>query len=151
MTPRISKSPVHGTAIVIGERGILLLGPAGSGKSGIALQMMALGAYFVADDQVVLVKDRGRVRMSAPAAICGQIEARFIGLLRTSSQTPACTAPGQEVDLHFAVNMGLEASARMPQSQQLDVLGCKIDLLHGKNVPNLASALMILGQNGRAQ
>ena len=47
---------VHATCIAIDGHGILLRGPAGSGKSDLALRAIDRGARLVADDQVVLTR-----------------------------------------------------------------------------------------------
>ena len=73
---------VYGTAVRLGQAGVLLRGPSGSGKSDLALRLIEAGAYLVADDQVALALGDGDVWLSAPAAIAGMIEARGVGILR---------------------------------------------------------------------
>ena len=57
---------VHATAIVIGETGVLIRGRSGSGKSSLALALVArvrlAGGFaaFVADDRVALAPAGGR-------------------------------------------------------------------------------------------
>ena len=41
---------VHGTTVARAGRAVLILGASGTGKSALALQMIALGARLVADD-----------------------------------------------------------------------------------------------------
>jgi len=73
---------VHGTAVRLGQAGVLLRGPSGSGKSDLALRLIEAGACLVADDQVALALDDGDVWLSAPPAIAGMIEVRGVGILR---------------------------------------------------------------------
>jgi len=73
---------VHGTAVRLGQAGILLRGPSGSGKSDLALRLIEAGASLVADDQVALALDGAEIWLSAPPAIAGMIEARGVGILR---------------------------------------------------------------------
>jgi hypothetical protein len=61
--------------------GVLLLGRSGSGKSDLALRLMALGAELVADDRSDLFLLRGRLYAKAPAAIAGLLEARGVGIV----------------------------------------------------------------------
>ena len=77
---------VHASAVSVDGRGLLITGASGSGKSSLALQLIALGATLVSDDRVVLQTRReGGLFMSAPEAIQGQIEARGIGVLKSPS------------------------------------------------------------------
>ena len=48
---------LHATAVAVAGRGLLIRGASGSGKSGLALEMMARGAQLVSDDRVI-VSDR---------------------------------------------------------------------------------------------
>lgn len=74
----------HGTALVIGDRGILIEGPSGSGKTVLALTLIrtyAASAFarLVADDQVFLLGCSGRLLAIAPDTISGLAEARGAG------------------------------------------------------------------------
>ncbi|MEJ6709814.1 MAG: serine kinase [Amylibacter sp.] len=137
----IKNSPVHGTAIAVGGRGFLFVGSSGCGKSGLALQMMALGAELISDDQVLLQHVGMNVEMTAPDSLDSLIEARFIGVLKTKTL--------QSAVLCHVIDLDKEPEARMPQLQHSEVLGVRIDLINGRNVPNLASSLMILGRGLR--
>lgn len=76
----------HATAIIAGNTGILLTGPSGSGKSAIALALLAgaersgLFSALVADDQVLLSYCSGRIIAARPAPITGLIEVRGSGI-----------------------------------------------------------------------
>ncbi|MGH6989081.1 MAG: HPr kinase/phosphorylase [Stellaceae bacterium] len=72
---------IHGSAVLFEGAGVLLRGPSGSGKSDLALRLIDGGAVLVADDQTELHLDRGRVTMTAPAAIAGRLEVRGVGIL----------------------------------------------------------------------
>lgn len=73
---------LHGTAIVIGDRGILICGASGSGKTTLALSTIAAAvaagrfARLVADDQVFLDRRDGRLLCLAPPPIAGLVEVR---------------------------------------------------------------------------
>ena len=76
---------LHGSGIVLGDRGVLILGPSGTGKSQLALALVnrwhlaGRHARFVADDQLFAVARHGRLLMLAPHAIAGLAEAWFYG------------------------------------------------------------------------
>jgi HPr kinase/phosphorylase len=141
MTKAIDKSPAHGTAVAVSGRGFLFVGPSGAGKSGLAIQMMAMGAELISDDQVILKPQTEGILMSAPDSLRGQIEARYFGILSVS--------PANPVILSHVVDLSAPAATRLPQFGHVEVLGTRIDLIHGQNVPNLASVLMVLGKQGR--
>ncbi|PLS21790.1 HPr kinase/phosphorylase [Neptunicoccus cionae] len=140
MTDRIGKSPVHGTAVAVNGQGFLILGPSGSGKSGLALQMIALGASLVADDQVILESRDAQIWMSSPAPLHGLIEARGFGLLKQPALSQA--------RLSRVVDLSAEPETRMPHPSSVHVMGSRIDLIKGRNLPNLASILLLLGRDG---
>ncbi len=73
---------IHATGIFYESRGVLLTGPSGSGKSDLALRMMARGAELVGDDYLQLSIDKtGRLVMSPAANIAGRIEVRNVGIM----------------------------------------------------------------------
>ncbi|WP_420403294.1 HPr kinase/phosphorylase [Nisaea sp.] len=72
---------VYGTTVAVDGRAVLLRGPSGSGKSDLALRLIAAGAQLVADDQTRLVREAGRLVASAPDTIAGQLEVRGVGIV----------------------------------------------------------------------
>ncbi len=72
---------IHATAVSIGGRAVLLLGPSGSGKSDLALRLIDRGATLIADDRVALTVDGGTLRASPPPTIAGLIEVRGVGIV----------------------------------------------------------------------
>ncbi len=114
---------LHGCAIRIGDLGILIRGPARSGKSSLALSTLRrctalkLEALLVADDRVVVAQDVGNgLSMSAPAALAGLIEVSGIGILREPFATSARL--GLVVDLVDPA--GIE---RLPEPRTAEILG----------------------------
>lgn len=73
---------IHGTCVDLAGVGVIFLGPPGSGKSDLALRLVDGGARLVADDQVVLRVEEGRLLASPPAAIAGLLEVRGVGIVR---------------------------------------------------------------------
>lgn len=107
----------HGTAIKVGDTGLVFVGPAGSGKSSLALQTLfsariaGHSAALVSDDQVFLEMVDGAVRASAPASIAGLIELRGSGIGRVTSISEAV--------LHYAVRLvEVHSENRIPQENQ---------------------------------
>ncbi|MBM3562910.1 MAG: aldolase [Alphaproteobacteria bacterium] len=93
--PRQAPAYLHANALVLGEFGLLLRGPAGAGKSTLTLQLIAdwraPGAFaaLVADDRVALEARNGRLIARPHPSIRGMIEARGVGILRVDYE-PAC-------------------------------------------------------------
>lgn len=90
---------VHATSVAIGGCGVLILGPPGSGKSELALQLIdqpgcgtgdeLLAARLVADDQVVVRRSQSHLIASPPAPLAGLMEVRGIGILAVDHQPQA--------------------------------------------------------------
>ena len=81
---------LHASCVAIDGVAVLLRGPSGSGKSDLALRLIDCGARLVADDQVALGTENGRLIARAPAALAGLLEVRGIGIVRIP---PAESAP----------------------------------------------------------
>jgi HPr kinase/phosphorylase len=71
---------LHASSVARGAEAVLLLGPPGSGKSDLALRLIAGGWILVADDQCVLRADGGAVRVEAPPSLRGMLEVRGLGI-----------------------------------------------------------------------
>lgn len=61
--------------------GVLILGGSGSGKSDLALRLIAAGAELVSDDRTELFVRRGRLCARPPKPIAGLMEARGVGIV----------------------------------------------------------------------
>jgi len=81
---------VHGTAVALDNRAVLLRGPSGSGKSDLALRLIDAGGRLVADDYSQLWREGDAILVRAPQTLSGLIEARGIGIIRVD---PMATAP----------------------------------------------------------
>lgn len=132
---------IHASAVEIGGRGLLILGPAGSGKSSLSLALMALGARLVADDRVILCVQGDRLIADCPESLQGRIEARGIGILRAEA---AGLVPVAQV-----VDLGQTETERLPPWRSITLSGLALPLALGPNGPHLASALMQLMRVGR--
>jgi HPr kinase/phosphorylase len=132
---------LHGSAVALDGRGLLILGAAGSGKSGLALSMMALGAHLVADDRVLLSRRDAALVATAPATLRGLIEARGVGLLRADAIPTA--------DVALAVDLDETPEARMPHLRVIRYFGLEIELIFGRGVPNLSATLVQMLRCGR--
>jgi len=126
---------LHGSAVAYRDRGLLITGDAGAGKSALAVEMIALGAGLVADDWVVL--ERGRavgLVMSVPAPIAGLMELRGIGLVRLPYTDPA--------PLTCILDLDRAPVDRLPHPRKRRLLGVDCPVIAGKDRPGLAAAMM---------
>jgi HPr kinase/phosphorylase len=76
---------VQGTCVALNGIGVLLRGPAGAGKSDLALRLIEEGAVLVADDLCEIRREGERLVIDLPAAVDpqfrGKIERRGEGIL----------------------------------------------------------------------
>lgn len=127
--------------MAIDGRAVLILGPSGSGKSGLALDLVSLGAVLVADDQVMLdPSPEGPPRASPPLVLAGRIEARGLGLLRTAWVSG--------VPVALAVDLGRQGDARLPPPREITLCGRAVPLLWAAGAPNLAAAIIVALKGG---
>jgi len=139
LTLEIPTGLTHATAVAINGAGLLITGLSGCGKSGLALQLMALGAQLVADDQVTLLQTAVGIEMQPPKTLHGKIEARHFGIIECPFRFSAL--------LSLVIVLDQDEPERLPFAQTIVVGNAEIDLIYGMNVPNLASALMVRFQN----
>jgi HPr kinase/phosphorylase len=133
---------LHASAVACDGRGLLILGPSGSGKSALALQLMALGADLVSDDAVVLNRGRdGALVATAPDTIRGLVEARGIGLL----YAPALSG----CPIHAVVDLSRTETERLPPERTTCLLGVTLPLLHKVETNHFAAALRVYLAGGR--
>ena len=87
---------IHGTAVSLDGRGVLLIGPSGCGKSDLGLRLVDAGARLIADDAVRILPcdapQRGRCLMTALSGGNGRMMVRDIGVIRLAADQLADTA-----------------------------------------------------------
>jgi serine kinase of HPr protein (carbohydrate metabolism regulator) len=87
----MAEQNLHATALLLGDRGILITGPSGAGKTTLALELIgrfaAAGRFarLVGDDQLFVRALAGRLVVSCPATIAGLAEVRGLGPRRVRS------------------------------------------------------------------
>ncbi|RAZ91591.1 HPr kinase/phosphorylase [Mesorhizobium hawassense] len=131
---------IHGTAILIGDRGVLIMGPSGAGKTTLALTLIdhcrarGLFSCLISDDRLLAAAHGGRLVCRAPPAIAGLAEVPgFI-------PCPLPFEPGGVIDLHIRL-VPKEEMARFQEDISEPIAGCpvpRIDLAER----NAASALL---------
>ena len=112
---------LHATLVAFGDKGVLLQGKSGSGKSDLALRLIEnKGAVLVADDVVSITTEDGKLRGSAPQNIAGKLEIRGVGIVKYPYL--------QEAEPVLNVRLVDEAVKieRMPKQQTTRILGLEI-------------------------
>jgi serine kinase of HPr protein (carbohydrate metabolism regulator) len=125
---------VHAVAVLLGEKGLLLRGRSGAGKSALALALLERFrlkgdfAALVADDRVLVDACAGRLIARPHPALAGMIEARGLGILNLRYER-ACR-------LHAIVDVSApgETPPRLPQE------GEKTAELAGVALPRVVAA-----------
>ena len=91
---------IHASAVLIGSKAALIRGPAGSGKSQLAWQLLQSALPFtrlVADDRAHVEACGGRLLVRPAPSLAGLIEIRSLGIRRLPYEPVA--AVGLVVDL----------------------------------------------------
>jgi|SRR5579885_434681 serine kinase of HPr protein (carbohydrate metabolism regulator) len=120
---------IHAAAVLIGAKAALIRGPAGSGKSHLAWQLLQSALPFtrlVADDRVQLHAHAGRLLLRPVPELAGLIEIRGLGIRRVVYEPLA--AAGLVIDLAAA------DAARLPARTAETVA------VEGVTLPRLAVA-----------
>ena len=124
-TPRT----VHATCLVLGEDGVLLMGPSGSGKSSLCLDLLdeadrdGRHARLVGDDRIALTIRNGRLIGRPHPELRGLIEIRGASLRRLPRTAEAAV-------IRLVVDLA-EERPRLPEDEEAetDMLGVRLPLL----------------------
>ncbi|WP_375450266.1 HPr kinase/phosphorylase [uncultured Devosia sp.] len=116
---------VHATGLVLGEIGVLLRGPTGTGKSVLALSLLdrwndrGEPSFLISDDRVDLSAREQMIIMQAPPRLGGLVELRGRGIVRRPQQGQA--------RLHVVIDL-VEDFARMLEEHEFatEVLGIAV-------------------------
>jgi HPr kinase/phosphorylase len=115
---------LHGSCAARAEAAVLILGPAGAGKSDLVLRLLDRGWSLVADDQVELSAAPAGLAAAPPPPLRGLLEVRGLGIM---AGLPAATAP---VQLQLVVDcVPAPAMPRLPMPAQFTALGCSLPRL----------------------
>ena len=138
-----SPAPIHASAVAVAARGLLICGASGSGKSSLALAMMALGADLIADDRVCITREQDQVILNAPTAIASMIEAHGLGILSATAVS--------NIPLAAILDLDVGEVQRLPPMRHATLLGCSFPLLHNSASPYFPAALMQYLKGGRRE
>lgn len=110
---------IHASAVLVGARAVLIRGPAGSGKSRLALRLIQaaaggglLLARLVADDRVHVEAVHGRLVARPPAALAGLLEVRGLGIQQLPYEPVAVASWVVDLDVAAPLRLPDAAAAR---------------------------------------
>ncbi len=132
---------IHATTVAHKGRAVLIRGASGSGKSGLALQLIALGAALVADDRTQLRREKHTLLADAPAPIRSQIEARGVGILAAPAAGPT--------PVTLVVDLDETETDRLPPARETRLLGLSVPLLRKIDAHHFPAAIMVYLEHGR--
>lgn len=112
---------IHATLVSYKNKGILLLGESGAGKSDVALRMiMEHQAILVADDRVDLFCKDGKLYGSAPTSLAGKLEIRGVGIENFDFKK------SEHIVLCVELCSNRDDISRLPLEETIDFLGVSI-------------------------
>lgn len=137
----MNRTTLHASCVAVDHRAVLILGPSGSGKSSLALRLMACGATLVADDRTDLFLRDGKVMARCPEQLRGMIEARGLGILHAPTQSEAAVA--------LVVDLSSTETDRLPPRRSAFFLGVALDLVLGSPHDHFPAAVLCYLRHGR--
>jgi HPr kinase/phosphorylase len=129
----MAEATIHASAVLVGARAVLIRGPAGAGKSSLALRLVQAGetgaapfARLVADDRVHIEPRHERLLVRPAPRLAGLIEIRGLGIRRLPFEPVAVVG--------LVVDLAVEEVDRLPQPEQRQAT------IAGVGLPRLAVA-----------
>jgi HPr kinase/phosphorylase len=111
---------VHASAVLVGDRAVLIRGPSGAGKSRLAFDLILAGragqlppAVLVADDRVHLDTVAGQTWVRPARELAGLIEVRGLGIRRCDFAIEAIVG--------LVVDLAASDAERLPSPEALSI------------------------------
>jgi HPr kinase/phosphorylase len=125
-----ANASVHASAVLVGNRAVLIRGPSGAGKSRLAFDLILAGragqiapAVLIGDDRVHLEANQSHLVVRPARELAGLIEIRGLGIRRCDFAAEAIV--GLVVDLDAA------DAERLPPPEVL------LTRIHGVTLPRI--------------
>ena len=106
--------------------GVLITGPAQSGKSSLALQLLEAGGLLVSDDQTLVTPGPQGLNATAPEGLRGLIEIHGYGIVQLP---PHKVAGAALLALYAGIVPHGQPIERLPEEPRQQVLAAKIPSL----------------------
>lgn len=125
---------IHANCLRLGDKGVLLTGPSGTGKSALTLSLIERAGWsgrqacLISDDYTALRAENNKVIAACPPALVGGLEIRGAGLFQIQHQN--------QIALDMVVALG-DDYERFPSGEQITLCGIELPLF---KLPGLHSA-----------
>lgn len=126
---------LHATSVCLAGHALLIRGASGTGKSGVAIQLISLGAGLISDDRTEVRRRDDRLFAHPAPNITGLIEARGLGILTVPPSAPA--------PIKAIVDLDQTETERLPPFRTTRLLGIDLPLLHKVDSPSFAASLAL--------
>ena len=147
---------VHASAVLVGDRAVLIRGPSGAGKSRLAFDLILAGragqippTVLVGDDRVHLEQSGGQLVVGPARELAGLIEVRGLGIFSCDFAIKAIVG--------IVVDLAASDAERLPPPEALSirlngVLLPRIPVGIGYDpLPLIAAALITTASSGPVQ
>jgi len=125
-----AEASVHASAVLVGNRAVLIRGPSGSGKSRLAFDLILAGrarqispAVLIGDDRVHLDADKGQLVVRPARELAGLIEIRGLGIRRCDF--------AKEAIVGLVVDLCADDAERLPPPEAL------LARIYGVEIPRI--------------
>ena len=130
----VASASVHASAVLVGNRAVLIRGPSGAGKSRLAFDLILAGragqiapTKLIGDDRVHLETGQGQLQgqliVRSARALAGLIEIRGLGIRRCDF--------AEEAVVGLVVDLSAADAERLPPPEAL------LTRIHGVNLPRI--------------
>lgn len=119
---------LHGSAVLVGDRAVLIRGPSGAGKSRLAFDLILAGrsgqlpvTTLVGDDRLVVTPLRDGLLVRPPPELEGMIEIRGLGIRRCAFVA--------EAPVGLVIDLEAPDAERLPQPNALRTTLLDVELM----------------------
>lgn len=124
---REATASIHASAVLVGDRAVLIRGPSGSGKSRLAFDLILAGragqsakATLIGDDRVrLMTRDSALIVQNVPE-LAGMIEIRGLGIRKIDATLEAIVS--------LVVDLSASDAERLPPPEALKTVVSGVEL-----------------------